>query len=395
MIEKSIKLNSWDYSFLLWFFTDSCFNHSIVGILGQAVFLMISLKELMIYKKFAPSFTFVAFALFCFTCWYNINSGNALSNETASFMLNVLLRNLIFIYFLYLYLSHRSISLIVDLFIKTCLISSVVIIAYNYLLTGSIIMRDIEGSINGNLQAVNNAIAIGLIYATDKKESRNWIYKSILLFAFCILAGTRKAIMVMAIMIGGQFLMKHPRKIVSNLIKLGIAGGVLLFLMFKVDFIYDIIGNRFEGIVGFINDTGEVDSSTETRSKFIELGMLYFSSNPWHGYGIDCFREIQGAHETYSHNNYVEILFGVGLPGIIFYYSMYIVPLLKGVKNWLLHNNLFVMLGVLICLGCLFADYGMVSYFDRSTYFKVLLIGMLVNMKDIHVMQPYDFRKSV
>lgn len=394
MSDKSIKLNAWDYSFLLWFFTDSCFNHTIIGIVGQAIFLLFSMKEMIANKKIAPSFTCVAFALFCFTCWYNIKSGNALSVGTASFMLNVLLRNLVFIYFLYIYLSSRNINVIVDLFIKTCIVSSVVIIAYNFLLTGSIVMRDIEGSINGNFQAVNNAIAIGLIYATDNKENKYWIYKSILLFVFCILAGTRKAIIVMAIMIGCQILMRHPRKIVSNLIKLGFAGGVLLFLMFKVDFIYDIIGNRFEGIVGFMNDTGDVDASTETRSQFIELGMSYFTYSPWYGYGIDCFREIKGAHETYSHNNYVEILFGVGIPGIITYYSMYFFPLVKGIKNWIIQNNTNVILGVTMCIGCLFADYGMVSYFDRSTYLKIIMIVLFVNCSSSNEQQNINAQIS-
>lgn len=395
MVDKSIKYNAWDYCFLIWFITDSAFNHTIVGILGQAIFFMFSFKEFVENKKVLPSYTWMAFALFCFTCWYNIQSGNALSNKTAGFMLNVLLRNLVFIYFLYIYIINRGINVIIRLFINTCLVSSIVVIIYNYMMTGSLVMRDVEGSINGNLQAVNNAIAIGLLYAIDRKESKHWIYKSILLLIFCILAGTRKAIVVLAIMIGGQIMMANPKKIVSNMIKLGITSCLMLLIMFKVDFVYDIIGNRFEGLLGFVNDTGDVDASTDTRSKFIELGMLYFSTNPINGYGIDCFRELQGAHETYSHNNYVEILFGVGIPGIITYYSMYLLPLIKGVKIWIIQNNIYIMLGVIMCIGCLFADYGMVSYFNRSTYLKVLLIVMLVNVKDIHVGKISDFGKTI
>ena len=377
--DRSIKINAWDIMFMIWYVTDACFNHTTIGIAGQALFLLYSLKELIIRQSVHINHTAFFFLLFCGVCWLNISNGNAMSPGTARFMLNVLLRNLVFLFFLYNYLITVTFDKLIRVFVISCLFGSAIMLLLNYSITGSIMMRDIEDSINGNLQAVNNAIAIGLLYATSNKESKRWLYISIVLFLFCILAGTKKAIIVLVIIAGGFVLMKNPRNFLGNIVKISALMIALYIILFEIPFFYDLIGNRFEGMLGVLSDSDDVDASTRTRSAFIELGMSYITLRPITGYGIDCFREIPAAYGTYSHNNYIELAFGVGIPGAIVYYLMYLIPLIKGLKNWVRANNLFVMLGVMICVGCLFADYGMVSYFDRPTYLRILMIVLFVN----------------
>lgn len=375
-----INYNPWDYSFFIWYVTDACFEHTMFSIIGQLIFVFYSFKTCIGQRNFKWSYLFSLYALFIFFCWFNISSGHALNVSTAKNMLNVVTRNMVFIVFFFQYIRQVNFEKFKYLFFDACIVSSIIILIINFIQTGSLQMRDVEDSFNGNLQAVNNAIAIGWLYCQRDVKLRKWeILMCLFLLFFCILAGTRKAIIVLFMIVILYIILSKPYKIVANGLKLVIISGIVLFLLFKVDFIYDIIGNRFEGFLGFINGKNEIDGSTDTRSRFIELGYAYFLTEPIYGHGIDCFREIRGAYDTYSHNNYIELLFGIGLPGTIIYYLLYIIPFLKGVYKYFNNRNKNVILGVLIIFACLFSDYGMVSYFSRDTYLKILLCYLLVS----------------
>lgn len=380
-VKSVIFQNLWDYLFFIWFVTDASFGHTIISMIGQLVFVVYSLNKCVIPQKIKWSYLFSLYALFVFFCWYNIANGFALSNSTAKTMLNVVVRNMFFIIFLFQYLRQVNIENLKYIFFYGCVASSFFILLLNFQQTGSFQMRDVEDSINGNLQAINNAVAMGWFYCLGgKKLNVKEIIMCVFLFTFCVLAGTRKAMIVLSMIVLLYIVLNNPQKIFTNAFKLLIIIGVSFFLLFKVDFIYNIIGNRFEGLLGFIDGKEEVDASTETRGRFIELGFYYFLLNPINGYGIDCFRELKGAYDTYSHNNYVELLFGIGLPGTIVYYLLYFVSLIKGICKFLRYRNSYDAFGIALILACLFADYGMVSYFSRDTFFRIMLCYFLVSM---------------
>ena len=145
--------------------------------------------------------------------------------------------------------------------------------------------------------------------------------------------------------------MKHT----SALLLLLAAGVVSAFAVFNVPLLYENVGERLVFTVKTLLGTArpnELEMSILERSGMIRDGARLFLQRPLLGYGLDCFRFASGLG-TYSHNNYVEILFGVGIPGIITYYSMYFFPLVKGIKNWIIQNNTNVILGVTTCIGCL------------------------------------------
>jgi len=376
----SQKYNLWDYIFIIWFITDSCFGHTPVSMIGQLLFVIYSFVRCINLRILKGSYLFLLYGAFIYFCWYNIISGHAISEPTARTMLRVVIRNFIFIVFLFQYLKNTDLEKLKFVFLYICAVSSFIILLLNYQTTGTFQIRDVEGSINGNLQAINNAIAIGWFYCLrSRKLSMKYIVICGFLFLFCILAGTRKAMIAMVMIIVLYTMLCKPQKIVLNVFKIAVIVAFVLFLLLKVDFIYDMIGNRFEGLLGFINGKNEVDASTETRGRFIELGFAYFLMEPIYGHGIDCFREIKGAFDTYSHNNYIELLFGIGIPGTIAYYMLYVIPLAKGIRNYITKRTNYVIMGAVIILVCLFSDYGLVSYFDRNTYFRIFLCYFFVS----------------
>lgn len=377
------KYNAWDYLFVLWYVLDASFAHSPLSMVAQLLFVFYSLNRCVKFKRFNWSYLFSLYAIFVFFCWLNISSGHALSVTTARTMLNVVVRNMIFVVFLFQYLKQANLNKVKYLFFYACVVSSFIILILNYQATGSFQMRDVEGSVNGNLQALNNAIAVGWMYCLKdgKWTARSLVFCAFLLL-FCVLAGTRKAMIVLLMIVLLYTLLNSPSRLFVNSSKILLVVGIALFMLFKVDFIYNIIGNRFEGLLDFVNGKEETDASTETRSQFIELGYAYFLMEPINGYGIDCFRCIKGSFDTYSHNNYVELLFGIGLPGTVAFYLLYLTSLLKGIKNYLQKRTSYVVLGLVVILACLFADYGLVSYFDRNTYLRILLCYFFVSSFD-------------
>lgn len=378
--QNNLKNTIWDYAFIVWFVTDSCFSHSVISMIGQVIFIFYSLKKCFDRGKAKMSIIFLFYSLFSFFCWYNIHKGYALSNSTASFMLKVVLRNFLTLFFLYQYLSQLNTDKIRKLLLVSFVIASIGLLIENFHASGSIIIRGSKGGVNGNEQAVNNAIILGwLLYEwNSQKKPPYWLIG--ILFGFIILAGTRKAIISVVLIGVLGFFLKKPNMILENSAKISFGVLVIFFIMFNVPFVYEIIGHRFETLFSIFENssTSEIDSSTETRSHFIDIGLDYIFLNPWNGYGIDCFREIPGSYNTYSHNNYIELLFGVGIPGMLSFYLMYVYSLFLGIKNYFLKRSDSVILGLSILVTCLFSDYAMVSYFYREMFLRMLLCYFLV-----------------
>ena len=121
-------------------------------------------------------------------------------------------------------------------------------------------------------------------------------------------------------------------------------------------------------------------SSEETRQQFIKLGMLYFKERPFTGYGLDTFRILPGSYGTYSHNNYVELLYGVGIVGTCVYYFMYLDLLIRFIHRRFTNANTLNIIAISFIMISLMIDYAMVTYYERASL-SILVIIATINMK--------------
>jgi O-antigen ligase len=140
-----------------------------------------------------------------------------------------------------------------------------------------------------------------------------------------------------------------------------------LYLTLKWEPLYLVIGKRVESLVQGL-DGGTTDSSTSTRFDMISTGLQYFIQKPFFGYGLGNYRFISG-YNTYSHNNYTELLVSFGLFGTVLYYSMHLYILGKGIlliaKKGYRQN--FAVLSCIMIVITMLMDLGMVSYYDEFT----------------------------
>ena len=206
------------------------------------------------------------------------------------------------------------------------------------------------------------------------------------MFITTLLTGSRKGLIICitpwVIFFGIKFL---KSKKIMNKLKLLFITVIMCVVTFniimKVEVIYDTVGFRIEAMYRSVV-YGELshEGSFNTRKNMINKGKEYFKDRPILGHGVSTYRYIYKhdmGKETYSHNNYIELLVNNGIIGFTIYYIFYIWNLVICNKKRILANSekeknyyLFI-LSILITM--LILDNGRVSYNDYITY---LLIGL-------------------
>ena len=138
---------------------------------------------------------------------------------------------------------------------------------------------------------------------------------------------SRTALLITLIGFGLYFYFKYPSRRFLNILVIIAASCAVLGLSLSIPKLYDVIGWRIEGAIAAALGRGNADHSALLREEYIQVGMKAFKKSPVIGYGIDSFRFLnfqKTGRLTYSHNNFVEILTGVGCVGFVAYYFYYI-----------------------------------------------------------------------
>lgn len=185
-------------------------------------------------------------------------------------------------------------------------------------------------------------------------------------FVLVYFTASRKAFLMVVIGISLFYYLKHPTKKIRNLIVIFIGIYIVYMLLMNNTTLYNAIGWRIEGALALFNKSGKVDSSALLREKYINVGIAAWKKSALWGYGIDNFRIINleaTGHLTYSHNNFVEMLVGVGGIGFLIYYSYYIKLLYEYIKIYVKHCENQILNVVAICFVLMFLmQFAVVSY---------------------------------
>jgi len=157
---------------------------------------------------------------------------------------------------------------------------------------------------------------------------------------------------------------------------------LLIVLSNAANFIKDTIAfTRLEKmLIMFSNNSIKADERTQMMHDAIAL----WSEKPLLGWGINQFRSISG-WDTYSHNNYVEILVNNGLIGLIVYYSVFlsiIIIIIKQYKNSVGNEKYKVFWCFIVIIVLLFWDIGLVSYYSKLNWLIIsMVMGILMISK--------------
>lgn len=228
-----------------------------------------------------------------------------------------------------------------------------------------ILARNMTGDFNPNTVGIKIAINLLIIFWFIKEKIHiSSFYKliSVVFIVMTVLTGSKKAIFVLAIGIVLILFVyaNNPLKVLKVLIVVCVGIGIGYWLLMNNNFLYQTVGKRIEGMFNAYK-YGSVygDASTFERMNLIAEAMEAWRDQPWIGYGINTFSYISSLG-MYTHNNYVELLFSLGIIGISIYYSFFAWILMKLLKY--LRTSGFSAIFFAVIVNIIICDYGMVSY---------------------------------
>lgn len=238
------------------------------------------------------------------------------------------------------------------------------------------------GSELGNVNAVGMIITISSIFCfyIILSEKKYYCYGLILItmITTILLTGSRKALLFLFLAILVILYLKS-KKSIKRIIWLFLisilALSLIYYIVIKVPLFYEVIGKRIENLFYFISGQGTNEVSINERTYMVKFGVEMFKNKPFIGYGIDNYRFLLGNNyglETYAHNNYIELMIGIGIVGVVIYYLTHIIVLkdlfhkCKQSSNKTLYNTFIAIIITYMILSI------SIVYYD-SKYFSILI----------------------
>lgn len=202
-----------------------------------------------------------------------------------------------------------------------------------------------------------------------------------------LLSGARKSVIACMIYIVILFLYKQDRKGRRHFIRNIILIGLVLFYVWKLmlnnPYLYSVVGNRMESLINQLlgNQVIIKGSSSYLREEYRHAAILGWMKSPIWGHGYDSFHfynAIVNGHNVYSHNNYTELLYNLGVIGFAVYYFEYLRLILLGFKSKDTSIKAITIAGM---IGILLTEYGQVDY-NASIIMIFLFVLYKLNIYD-------------
>src|SRR5699024_424907 len=201
------------------------------------------------------------------------------------------------------------------------------------------------------------------------QKYRSYYFLLILfLISMILISGNKKSIILPIVFLALIILIRNRKdfgRLLLSIFMLLSTSILLFYVIMNNDILYSVLGQRIEGLLNFFTGFGTVDKSTTTRMGLIDKAIEVFFNNPLTGVGLDGFKKLN-IYDVYAHNNFLELLAGLGLLGFIAYYWIYVyllVNLFRFCKNK--SNSVAILLFSLV-LTLLVNDFGSISYYRIS-----------------------------
>src|SRR5699024_7760225 len=121
---------------------------------------------------------------------------------------------------------------------------------------------------------------------------KNIKYISIIIFfvTLILLTGSRKALFILIFSFVYLELQTSNKYKYINFMKVISIVLIILYLIFNVEYLYDVIGYRIESLINSLTSKGIADKSTLLRKQMIKFGITKFKERPILGYGLSNYR---------------------------------------------------------------------------------------------------------
>lgn len=351
-------------AFVLFVVTEIFFPYTLASQVMLFLFCGISLFTL---ERVRLNAFLISYVLFIVLSMVNIATGHAVDRSIAVDMTTTLCLNVIFLFAFTQYCAIVDDPLsVMQTYKKTCVFVSCILLVFGL---PSVIAGErlnafgINSNTIGGFAAYSLTVLIYEVYQL-KQWNRYRALQMIVFVAVILLSGSRKAALIPLIGLYVMVCIRNPKQILKTTLIFAVGAGVLLFLVLNIPALYKIVGYRIETIWWYLQGMEVEEASFNTRNHFIQYGWEEAQGSPLLGHGLNCFRTLTRAYGTYSHNNYIEILYSLGWLGIAVYYSTSVCALLK-IPKILKENKSESVLFLALLIPFLICDYFNVTYFTR------------------------------
>ena len=366
-----------DYLFAIVIGSDFLFLHTIISQIALVIF-----AAYVIFRYHKPCMTayfLLSYAAFAVWSSFIIIEGAALDISIAGKMTLTLWINVVFLYALAIYCDHlKGLDEILNVFNKTAIVCCIIILILG--LSVSLAGNRLDDVMGQNSNVIGRLAAYAAtvqIYFIKSKTNKNFLIL-LLYFTVILLSGSRSAFLIPLLAFFVLLVSSNPKKIVWYSFLSIIVAYLAFQLVLNIDVLYNLIGNRLEALLDIFKTGDSDEGSYMTRTAFLALGWEESWNSPIFGHGIDCFRTLKGAYDTYSHCNYIELLFGTGWVGLLIYYSTIIFVIFKAPSAIKINKAAVVAFALIIPYTIL--DYQNVTYFERGSIFiPAVCIWSIIN----------------
>jgi len=371
------------YILSLYIFTFTPGLNLVSNAIGGIFILLVGIKMYLQKKRIIFDWFLFLYLLFILVCV--ISCFIALEPFTSTDRVKTLLLYFILIGTLINYVdSYDKLEKLITYFIYSGVISSIII-----LFGSDLSQMHILGKILGNknmMSIITGMTAVFSFYFVLYKEKYIYIFPAIVTLIMVLLIRSRTSLVFVLVNIFLLICFMDRidfRKRIKYIILFILILFLFYYLALNVPILYEIVGERWERVIHFFYGIETSEKSISLRAQMIEFGFKMFKEKPIFGYGINnykvLFKNAFGIRK-YSHNNYIELLVGVGIVGLISYYLMYfkiMFELIK-VKSKSLKNYRYLFLSLLISI--LIIGYSNVYYFKKHFYIILAMSSILINI---------------
>lgn len=385
---QRMKINYLDLLFFVLLSTTFYFTRNIVCrvvmLLFFSYFLVVRLSSRNAAIK--PSFFFISYSAFIGYGAIMLIFGDVINAGVVRTMVISLVLNLLMIYCITIYIKLRNdITAVIKTFEWSIFIVAFIVVVMS-------LSTITSGRLGGGTEINANVLAMLCVYGIIMCScmlKNNIITPS----GFCIkaafyllavfLTGSRKGLLMIVVAAAVIMIINERKKLIFNILKILAVVAVLYLVVTQVPFFYNIIGHRVEDLLMLLTENQTTDYSLINRQRLIVIGLDYINENKWLGYGLDCFKLVSGisgtgSYDLYSHNNYIELLFGSGIIGLVLYYIPMLWILIKLIKQ--LRRKAYAPYLLALFVSKLAVEYAYVSYYSRiDAYIIAVIIGILLH----------------
>lgn len=386
-----------DFFFFVTVLLISIFNFDTAG-LGQAftnlsiiLFVLIQSIHVLRRKSMLINAQILAFLLFWLICVLSCVYSTAQADSLEKSKTLIVLFALLLCTYNYLILDQKL------LFAMKCVaVSSVIAAVYLVAASWSLFWSGERiSNVIGNANLAGSYLAYGcpvVFYAFKTKRLTK--YFAVPGMGFITLAIVFSAsrsslfILIIGLVLTQLFMPEASENRIRGKKLLQIIGILLLFVLLLYfimtnETIYKVFGSR---IVSFFEIMGGKQSSihensTQTRFQFAFMAFRRFCASPILGHGIGTFAaylQSEIGRYAFSHNNYLEILQGVGVIGAVPYFYIYISLLKNSIKLFSRHRERTIVPAIVILVQMLLSHILIVFYYQKLEYvFLALTMGVV------------------